>query len=71
MNMKDSEKVTYKILYDFVDIKTEKIDNRLSNMEKQLSNMEGRAMMIPILISMSLGFFFLIINFVLSKIPSH
>lgn len=69
MKSNKEEQVTYKVLYDFVDRKMENINERLSAIEKQLSNMEGRAAMIPFLVSSGIGVFFTIINFVLSRLP--
>ncbi len=82
-DLNDSDKITYKTLYELIDSKMDKVNNsikdltnkfemleagRLSAVEKQVANIEGRAMMIPLLVSIGLGLFFTIINYVLSHL---
>ena len=81
--MSKNENISYRDLYDLVDKKMEKVNSsikdltdkfdaleagRLSSVEKQVANIEGRAMMIPLLVSVGLGLFFTIVNYILSKL---
>lgn len=63
--MKESP-VTYKILYDLVDTKIEKLTNKIDSVQVQLSSIQGQAKMVPFLISTSIGIFFTIISIVIT-----
>lgn len=80
--MNTSDVVTVRELYTLVDQKINsvnesilrvegKFDNlangRISLLEKGLANIQGRAMMIPLIISIGMNAFFFIMNFMLFK----
>lgn len=82
MSPKGDPPVTIREVYNLVDSKTkevndsvsrleQKFDNaisgRLSNLEMKVANQEGRATMLPLIITIALNTFFFIIQYVVGK----
>ena len=75
--------VTIREVYELIDKRMEKVDNsinkltdafdtlesgRLSSVEKQVANMEGRAMMVPFLVSSGISVFFFFMNYIFNRV---
>lgn len=82
MSKQDSS-VTIREVYDLIDKKFDSVNKsvekltdsfnnletgRLSAVEKEVASIKGQAMMVPMMVSIGLGLFFTIINYVLTNL---
>lgn len=73
--MGKDEKITMLDVYKLVDEKTENLEKKLdamgngrvASLEAKVASMEGKQMMVPILISIAINVFGIIVSFVLTK----
>lgn len=64
--MENRDQITYKVLYDLVDEKTDKLNKKIDSLQIQVAGINAQAKMIPFLVSTGVGIFFTIISFVIT-----